>query len=57
MNTPIGKANELPDYFKQGPNDEALIKSENYNDYMCFWRCLAYHISNPKPQYWLNLIK
>ncbi len=43
MNTPIGKANELPIHFKQGSNEKALIKYENYDDYLCFWRCLAYH--------------
>ena len=43
MNTPIGKANELPIHFKQGSNEKALIKYENYDDYLCFWRCLSYH--------------
>ena len=33
MNTPIGKANELPIHFKQGSNEKALIKYENYDDY------------------------
>jgi hypothetical protein len=50
MNTPIGKANELPIYFKQGSNEKALIKYENYDDYLCFWRCLSYHLTNPKPE-------
>ena len=50
MNTPIGKANELPIHFKQGSNEKALIKYENYDDYLCFWRCLSYHKSNPKPK-------
>ena len=47
MNTPIGKANELPIHFKQGSNEKALIKYENYDDYLCFWRCLAYHRTKP----------
>ena len=28
MNTPIGKANELPKHFKEGSNEKALIKYE-----------------------------
>ena len=36
MNTPIGKANELPIHFKQGSNEKALIKYENYDDYLMF---------------------
>ena len=47
MNTPIGKINELPIHFKQGSNEKALIKYENYDDYLCFWRCLAYHKKQP----------
>ena len=50
MNTPIGKINKLPDHFKQGSNEKALIKYENYDDYLCFWRCLSYHKMNPKPE-------
>ena len=34
--------------FKEGSNEKALIKYENYDDYLCFWRCLAYHIKQPK---------
>ncbi len=49
MNTPIGKINK-PDHFKQGSNEKALIKYENYHDNLCFWRCLAYHKMNPKPE-------
>ena len=48
MNTPIGRSNELPVHYKQGSNEKALIKYENYDDYLCFWRCLAYHIKQPK---------
>ena len=47
MNTPIGKANELPKHFKEGSNNKALIKYENYDDYLCFWRCLAYNRTKP----------
>ena len=48
MNTPIGKANELPIHFKQGSNEKALIKYENNDDYLCFWRCLSYHQTKPE---------
>jgi hypothetical protein len=48
MNTPIGKANELPKHFKEGSNEKALIKYENYDDYLCFWRCLSYHQTKPE---------
>ncbi len=48
MNTPIGKANELPDHFKEGSNEIALIKYENYDDYLCFWRCLSHHQTKPE---------
>ena len=48
MNTPIGKANELPNHFKEGSNEKALIKYENYDDYLCFWRCLSYHQTKPE---------
>ncbi len=48
MNTPIGNINELPDHFKEGSNKKALIKYENYDDYLCFWRCLSYHQTKPE---------
>ena len=48
MSTPIGKANELPIHFKEGSNEKALIKYENYDDYLCFWRCLSYHQTKPE---------
>ncbi len=47
MNTPIGKINELPDHFKEGLHEKASIKYENYDDYLCFWRCLSYHQTKP----------
>ena len=47
MSTPIGKANELPIHFKEGSNEKALIKYENYDDYLCFWRCFAFHLTKP----------
>ena len=50
MTTPIGKINELPIHFKQGSNEKSLIKYENYNDSLCFWRCLSYHIEKPSDE-------
>jgi len=47
LKTTIGKANELPQHFKEGSNQKCLIKYENYDDYLCFWRCLAYHYDKP----------
>ena len=47
MNTPIGKSTELPKHFKQGSSEKGLIKFENHNDYLCFWRCIAYLIQKP----------
>ena len=41
MMTPIGKAHDLPIHFKTGSNEKALLKFEGYNDFLCFWRCLA----------------
>ncbi len=43
MNTPVGKANE-------DLNNKAFIKYENSSDYLRFWRCLAYHKKNKKPE-------
>ena len=54
MNTPIGKSNELPSHFKEGSNEKALIKYENYDDYLCFWRCIAYHIQKPTDERNIN---
>ena len=48
LNTSIRKANELPDHFKEGSNDKALIKQEDYGDYFCFWRCLSYQQTKPE---------
>jgi hypothetical protein len=48
MNTPMGKSKRLPDHFKEGANEKALIKYENCDDYLCFWRCLAYCQTKPE---------
>jgi hypothetical protein len=51
MNTPIGKINLLPERFKQGSNEKAFIKYENYDDYFWFfWRCLADHQQTRRPK-------
>ena len=54
MNTPIGKSNELPSHFKEGSKEKALIKYENHDDYLCFWRCIAYHIQKPTDERNIN---
>jgi hypothetical protein len=48
MNTPVGKNYQLPDHFKEGSNEKALIKYKNYGYYLCFWRCLSYHQTKPE---------
>jgi len=48
LKTTIGKALELPAHFKEDSNNKCLIKYEYYDDYLCFWRCLAYHYDKPK---------
>ena len=54
METTIGKSQELPAHFKTDSNNKALIKYENYDDYLCFWRCLAYHLSKPEDERNIN---
>ena len=44
----IEKINELPQHFKENSNNKCLIKYENYDDFLCFWRCFAYHYDEPK---------
>ena len=48
MTTAIGKAHELPSHFTTGSNKKALVRfdGDDYNDYLCFWRCLTLHIIN-----------
>ena len=50
MHTAIGDitSEQLPKHFKTDANNKALIKYENYEDKLCFWRCLAYHYDKPK---------
>ncbi len=40
-NLTIGNAVALPDHFYNQSNEKNLIKFDNYDDNLCFWRCLA----------------
>ena len=42
-NLTIGNANAvaLPEHFYNKSNEKNLIKFDNYDDNLCFWRCLA----------------
>ncbi len=50
MNTPKGKINELPDHFKEGSNEKALINMKNMM--IIFVSGVVYHIikQNQKTQ-------
>ena len=37
----IGKALALPEYFYNQSNEKNLIKFDNHDDNMCFWRFLT----------------
>ncbi len=43
-NLTIGKATALPEHFYTNSNEKNLIKFDNYDDNLCFWRCLAIFI-------------
>ena len=43
-NLTIGNAVALPDHFYNNSNEKNLIKFDNYDDNLCFWRCLAVFI-------------
>ena len=48
MDAPIGAGNViLADHLKTGTNQQYLIKYDERDDNLCFWRCLAYHIHKP----------
>ena len=40
-NLTIGNAVALPEHFYNKSNEKNLIKFDNYDDNLCFWRCLA----------------
>ena len=43
-NLTIGNAVALPEHFYNQSNEKNLIKFDNYDDNLCFWRCLAVFI-------------
>lgn len=45
LNSNIGAKIILPDFIK---NSKSIIGLENYNDNLCFWRCLAIQLFNIK---------
>ena len=47
MDSPIGAPIELPQHLLTGSNKKYLIKYNNHDDNLCFWRCLAYCIYKP----------
>ena len=51
MDSPIGAGIELPQHLLTGSNQKYLIKYNEYDDKLCFWRCLAFCFDvneNPK---------
>ena len=40
-NLTIGNAISLPEHFYENSNEKNIIKFDDHNDYLCFWRCLA----------------
>ncbi len=42
------KISKLPDHFKEGSNEKVWKKYKKYDDYLHFWRCLAYHQTKPE---------
>ena len=47
MDSPIGAGIELPQHLLTGSNQRYLIKYNEFDDNLCFWRCLAYCINKP----------
>jgi hypothetical protein len=41
LSTTIGKAINLPTWFSEGSNKTNVVKFDNFEDNLCFWRCLA----------------
>lgn len=41
LGTTIGKAINLPLHFNKDSNEKNIVKFENFDDNLCFWRCLA----------------
>ncbi len=40
-NLTIGNAIALPEHFDNNSNENNIIKFDNYDDNLCFWRCLS----------------
>jgi hypothetical protein len=47
LSTVIGNAVSLPTWFYEGSNNKNVVKFDNFEDNLCFWRCLAAYM-NPQ---------
>ena len=56
LGTTIGKAINLPLHFFQDSNNKNIVKFENFDDNLCFWRCLA-AFKNPEQKDYRRLEK
>jgi hypothetical protein len=51
LDTTIGHAVSLPTHFYEGCNINNVVKIENLQDNLCFWRCLAAYLNPEKSDY------
>ena len=51
LQSTIGYAVSLPLHFYEDSNAKNVIKFENLQDNLCFWRCLAAHMNTDKTAY------
>jgi len=51
LQSTIGRAVSLPLHFYKGSNEKNVVKFENYEDNLCFWRCLAAYNNPDKKDY------
>ena len=51
LDTTIGHAVSLPTHFYEGCNINNVVKFENLQDNLCFWRCLAAYLNPEKSDY------
>ena len=51
LQSTIGRAVSLPLHFYKGSNEKNVVKFENYEDNLCFWRCLAAYKNPDKKDY------
>ena len=56
LETTIGAKVSLPLHFFQGENFKNIVKFENYDDNLCFWRCLAAFLNPDKAYHRLERI-